>query len=217
MSHALAKSFESSSCQQVSALVIGTFLAFGAAANANAGGLSGGCYTDKGHVKAVLTQEGMQPIITGERAADNHNPNIFYLNDKGYGYNIELPSPNDKDQSICVAALYKNTHLNSLDNTGPLDWFPGMGGIQEKLSSSELAENVVMAAQAYTNTPDGREEDGKMILVSAKVKGVPSSDPYDKTSSVWSVDVNGVMGSLFGMRNFAVTPQMNAYIDQIKH
>lgn len=208
MSLALVKSFESTSHKQVSALALGALLAFGGAANANAGGLvPGQCYP-KAEAEAVLKQENQFPIMIGARISDNHNANIFTSNaSKTLGYNIEgdqpLGTPSNK---LCVAAQYKDIHLNGVDHDEIPEWGKRIVTTGNGIDVAKMyryGARLVMHAQTFTNNADGSENPGKYVVVAAS--------PLDNGADVWSVDAIGRPDGSFSMKNFNFTQ----YADQL--
>ena len=184
-------------------------LPFTFAANANAGGLEDGkCYT-KAEAEAVLAQEGQKPIFGGDRITDTKPANIFFVNDSGYGYNIEgdrsLGTPSQK---LCVGSSYKNVHINGRDNPN----IPGWGlniksnGTFDVQKAYRNGGRLVFAAQSYS-MKDGAEVDGKVIAVMAGTN--------DQLASVVAVDATGRPGGLFSMRNFSVFPHMDTLLAQV--
>ncbi len=184
---------------------------FGVAANAQAGGLEAGkCYS-KAAAEAVLAQEGQKPIFGGDRIADSKPANIFFVNDSGYGYNIEgdqslgIPS-----QKLCARAAYKNVHINSRDNPEIPSWGQNIknnGGIDVH-KAYQTGGRLVFAAQSYS-VKGGKEVDGQAITVMA---GSTESGRTD--AAVWSVSSAGVPDDLFSMVKFSVFPHMNTLIAQ---
>lgn len=181
------------------------------AANANAGGLEAGqCYT-KAEAEAVLAQEGQKPIFGGDRITDSKPANIFFVNDSGYGYNIEGNQPlGTPSQKLCVGSSYKNVHINSRDNPNIPSWglnIKNNGSIDVQKAYSN-GGRLVFAAQSYS-MKNGQEVDGQAIAV---IAGSPESGRTD--AAVWSVDSRGVPDDLFSMRKFSVFPHMNTLLAQ---
>ncbi|MBE2191479.1 MAG: hypothetical protein IAE63_04800 [Alphaproteobacteria bacterium] len=178
------------------------------AANAHAGGLEAGkCYT-KSAAEAVLAQEGQKPLFGGDRITDSKPANIFFMNDSGYGYNIEgerslgIPS-----QKLCVGSSYKNVHLNGIDNPNVPSWGQNIknNGTFDVQKAYSNGGRLIFAAQSYS-MKDGKEVDGKAITVMAGTN--------DQLASVLTVDSTGIPGGLFSMRNFNIFPHMNTLLAQ---
>ncbi len=174
-----------------------------AAANVNAQGLeTGKCYT-KLDTEAVLKQEGQMPIIIGDRIGTN-GVNVFFVNNKGYGYNVEGDKPSGTPSTkLCVAAAYKDTQLNSMDNPNIPEWGmkiqPRDGASVAKMYSN--GARLVLFARTYNIAANGTEILGKYIAVNARSS--------DRLSGVWSVTPQGIPDASLVMKNFSVTPHMN--------
>lgn len=182
-------------------------LAFGLAANANAGGLEPGkCYT-KNQAEAVLKAEGQFPIIIGNRLTEGRNVNIFFVNQSGYGYNLEGDKPNGiPSNEVCVVASYKDVHLNDIRNADIPSWgknIKAKDGADVKKAYAHGAR-LIFAAQAYKSMPDGSETLGKYVVVIAS--------PLDKGADMWSVDLQGYPTGGYSMVDFGMTPQMQKMV-----
>ncbi len=178
-------------------------LVFGLAAGANAGGLEPGkCYT-KNQAESVLKAEGQFPIIIGNRLTEGRNVNIFFMNQDGYGYNLEGDKPNGTPSSgVCVVASYKDVHLNDIRNPEIPSWgrnIKAHDGADVKKAYKHGAR-LIFAAQTYENKPDGREQLGKYMMVLAS--------PLDKGADAWSVDSQGYPTGGYSMVDFGMTPKM---------
>lgn len=186
-------------------------LAFGFAANANAGGLQPGkCYS-KDQAEAVLKQEGQFPIFIGNRITDSRNVNIFFLNRDGYGYNLEGDRPKGMPSNkICVAAAYKDARLNDPDNPEIPSWGKNIKTTGNGIDVQKAYKNggrFLMVAQTYENRPDGTERLGKGIVVIAGPQ---------ESGDVWSVDSKWLPDSSFSMVNLSITPKMQELLSQGK-
>lgn len=178
------------------------------AANAHAGGLEAGkCYA-KSAAEAVLAQEGQKPLFGGDRITDDKKVNLFFVNDSGYGYNLEGDQPQGiPSKKICARASYKNVHLNGIDNPNVPSWgqtIKNNGSIDVQKAYSK-GGRLIFAAQSYSMR-DGKEVDGNAIAVMAR--------DNDKLAAVWVIDTNGVPEGLLAMRKFAIYPHMNTLLAQ---
>lgn len=184
-------------------------LVFGLAAGvANAGGLEPGKCYPKNQAESVLKAEGEFPIIIGNRVTDDRNVNIFFMNDLGYGYNIEGDKPKGiPSNKVCVRASYKDVHLNDIRNAEIPSWGKNIrtvgNGIDVKGAYANGAR-LIFAAQTYENAPDKTERLGKYIVVIA--------DEKRKDADAWSVDSQGRPDGSFAMVDFGMTPKMQQLI-----
>jgi len=134
----------------------------------NAGGLEPGKCYPKNQAESVLKAEGEFPIIIGNRVTDDRNVNIFFMNDLGYGYNIEGDKPKGiPSNKVCVRASYKDVHLNDIRNAEIPSWGKNIrtvgNGIDVKGAYANGAR-LIFAAQTYENAPDKTERLGKYIV-----------------------------------------------------
>lgn len=182
-------------------------LAFGFAANANAGGLQPGkCYS-KDQAEAVLKQENQVPIFIGNRITEDRNVNIFFLNQDGYGYNLEGDKSKGMPSSkICVRAAYKDAHLNDPANPEIPSWGKNIKTTGDGIDVQKAYKNggrFLMVAQTYENRPDGTERLGKGIVVIASPQ---------QGGDVWSIDSTWHPNGSFPMVDFGVTPKMKEFL-----
>lgn len=181
-------------------------LAFGLAANANAAGLiPGQCYS-KADAQAILKQEGQSPIIMGSRLTlgKERPANVFFLNNLGYGYNIEGDAPlGVPARNLCVRAAYKDVYLNSPNNPEIPDWAKGIKATGNGIDLEKAYQNgarAILGARTYTQKADGTEILGRYLVVLASVN--------DKIGDVWSVDSLGRPDTSFDMEGVGITQKM---------
>lgn len=182
-------------------------LVFGLAASANAGGLEPGKCYPKNQAESVLKAEGQFPIIIGNRLTEGRNVNIFFMNQDGYGYNLEGDKPNGiPSNKVCVKSSYKDVHLNDIRNAEIPGWGKNIkanDGADVKKAYAHGAR-LIFAAQAYKTMPDGSEALGKYIVVLAS--------PLDKGADAWNVDSQGYPTGGYSMVDFGMTPKMQEMI-----
>lgn len=181
------------------------------ATNADAAGLiPGQCYA-KADAEAVLKQEGQMPIIVGSRLTlgTERPANVFFVNKQGYGYNVEGNAPlGQKATELCVAAVFKNTNLGSLDQDTPPEWAKNIKTTGNGIDIKKAYQNgarIILGAQTFTPKADGTETLGKYIVVLGST---------DKFANVLSVDLSGRPDTSFDMNNFGVTQNMNNLLSQ---
>lgn len=200
MSQSAVKDFTSSTTAKMA--LVGALLTTPFAANAQSLDLKLGQCQDRATVEAMLKQDGQKILFVGKRVTDNSPVNVFYLNDKGYGYNTEFKKATDQ---LCPAAAYKDVVLNPVENDKIPSWALGIKpnkGIDVQKIYAQKGEDtgrLVFVARTFSKDTNGREIDGKAIVV--------ATAPLAKMASVWSVDSNGIPDGLFDMRDFGIVTQ----------
>ena len=190
-------------------------VAFAAAANMNsafAGGLEPGKCYPKDVAAKVLKDEGQVTVLMGNRFTGddkNNNMNIFTVNDRGYGYNIEGNKPQGKPQTeLCVGAAYKDAQLNSPDNPKIPAWaldikpnvdVAGGSGSINVAEAYKKGNRLLLHASSYRDAADGSERVGKRIVVALAKTG---------WGAVWSVDSKAIPDGMITMDNVSVTQHM---------
>jgi hypothetical protein len=206
MSQSAVKDFTSSTTAKMA--LVGALLATPFAANAQSLDLKLGQCQDRATVEAMLQQDGQKILFVGKRVTDNSPVNVFYLNDKGYGYNTEFKKATDE---LCTRAAYKEAILNPVENDKIPSWAIGIKpnkGIDVQKIYAQKGEDtgrLVFVARGFSKNAQGQEVDGKAIVVAAA--------PLAKMASVWSVDSNGFPDGLLDMRDFGiVTKNFNQFV-----
>lgn len=184
-------------------------LAVGLTANAEAAGLiPGQCYP-KADAETVLKQEGQRPFMIGSRITEKRNVNVFFVNDAGYGYNIEGDQPQGiPSRVVCVSAAYKDAHFNSIQNKDVPEWGKKIKVTGNGIDVQKAYANggrLIFAGQTYTPKADGTEVPGKYIVVMASTA--------DKGANVWSVDSLGRADGSFAMVDAGFT---DTYVEKLQ-
>lgn len=206
MSQSAVKDFTSSTTAKMA--LVGALLVTPFAANAQSLDLKLGQCQDRATVEAMLKQDGQKILFVGKRVTDNSPTNVFYLNDKGYGYNTEFKKATDE---LCPAAAYKDVVLNPVENDKMPSWAIGIKpnkGIDVQKAYSQKGDDtvrLVFVARTYTKNSAGQEINGKSIALAVQ--------PFKKEANTWSIDSTGVPDTLFAMRDFGiVTKNFNEFV-----
>lgn len=193
-------------------------------ANAHAGGLKGGeCYSAE-FARSVLAQEGQRPVLITDRDTfirENQNANFFFVNDQGYGYNIEgnhsygggVENGGKPQSKMCVRASFKDAHLNDPNNPVMPSWgkFIKPSGTFDPEKSYRNGGRFVFAARTYDVQPNGQEKLGAYIAVLFGTK----DEKYGQLLEVSAVNPDGTSAPSFdGMRSI-VTQHLYAYLENL--
>lgn len=200
-----------------------TNMAFAQAAQQNP--LTPGTCSPATTIQAALSAQKQVPVVVGNRVTTrvDRPVNIFTSDSNGNGYLLEGDQPaGARSTTVCVAAQYRNVHLNDINSTVVPQW--ALMGNDRNIANQNCAATqsglcdshddyikratdggmrVMLSAQSLQKNADGTFKNGRLITVLTQVN--------TKLADVTATNSLGASESFGGLENVNYTQYAGSF------